>query len=71
MVEVSEERRAEVIEAYRTVGVEAIDIGKVTDDGQVCSRFTSATVRWAFFLGGDCFCDVLGFWCFDHSWGLF
>ena len=36
MVEVSEERRAEVMEAYRTVGVEAIDIGKVTDDGQVC-----------------------------------
>lgn len=38
MVEVSEERRAEVMEAYRTVGVEAIDIGKVTDDGQVCVR---------------------------------
>lgn len=36
VVEVSEERRAEVMEAYRTVGVEAIDIGKVTDDGQVC-----------------------------------
>lgn len=38
MVEVSEERRAEVMEAYRTVGVEAIDIGKVTGDGQVCLR---------------------------------
>lgn len=35
MVEVSEERLAEVTEAYKSVGVEAIEIGKVTDDGKV------------------------------------
>lgn len=34
-MEVSEERCGEVVAAYRSVGVEAVDIGKVTSDGQV------------------------------------
>lgn len=36
VVEVAEDRSSEVMEAYRAAGVKAVDIGKVTDDGQVC-----------------------------------
>ncbi|CAM9146490.1 unnamed protein product [Scytosiphon promiscuus] len=35
VVEVSEERLSEVVEAYKAGGVEAVDIGRVTDDGKV------------------------------------
>ena len=38
MVEVAEDRRSEVMEAYRAAGVKVVDIGKVTDDGQVAVR---------------------------------
>lgn len=37
VVEVSEDRRAEVMDAYRSAGLDVVDIGKVTDDGQVQS----------------------------------
>lgn len=36
VVEVSEDRVSEVVEAYKAGGVEAVDIGRVTDDGKVC-----------------------------------
>lgn len=39
MVEVSEERLSEVTEAYLAAGIKTIDIGKVTDDGQVLHAF--------------------------------
>lgn len=35
VVEVSEGRLDEVVEAYKASGVEAVDIGRVTDDGKV------------------------------------
>lgn len=35
VVEVSEDRLSEVVEAYNASGVEAFDIGRVTDDGKV------------------------------------
>lgn len=35
MVEVSEERLSEVMEAYKAAGINAVDIGRVTDDGKV------------------------------------
>ncbi|CAM9958263.1 unnamed protein product, partial [Ectocarpus fasciculatus] len=35
VVEVSEARLAEVTEAYKAAGINAVDIGKVTDDGKV------------------------------------
>lgn len=35
VVEVSEERVGEVVEAYKASGVEAVNIGRVTDDGKV------------------------------------
>lgn len=35
MVEVSEERLSEVMEAYEAAGIDAVDIGRVTDDGKV------------------------------------
>eukprot|EP00903_Cladosiphon_okamuranus_P019183 g17645.t1 len=35
VVEVSEERVGEVVAAYKAGGVEAVDIGRVTDDGKV------------------------------------
>lgn len=54
MVEVSEERRAEVMGAYRTVGVEAIDIGKVTDDGQVCASFCLLPYIFMGYVGVFC-----------------
>ena len=38
MVEVSEERMGEVVAAYKASGVEAVDIGRVTDDGKVGSN---------------------------------
>lgn len=38
VMEVSEERCGEVVAAYRSVGVEAVDIGKVTSDGQITVR---------------------------------
>ncbi|CAM9462984.1 unnamed protein product [Ascophyllum nodosum] len=38
VVEVAEDRRSEVMEAYRAAGVKVVDIGKVTDDGQVVVR---------------------------------
>lgn len=36
VVEVAEDKSSKVMEAYRAAGVNAVDIGKVTDDGQVC-----------------------------------
>ncbi|CAN0514387.1 unnamed protein product, partial [Ectocarpus sp. 12 AP-2014] len=35
VVEVSEERLSEVMEAYKAAGINAVDIGRVTDDGKV------------------------------------
>ncbi|CAM9371456.1 unnamed protein product [Pylaiella littoralis] len=35
VVEVSEARLSEVVEAYKASGVDAVDIGRVTDDGKV------------------------------------
>lgn len=46
VVEVSGERCGEVMAAYRAAGVEAREIGKVTNDGKVSGRHDVPSCIW-------------------------